>query len=174
MRVFDYLKKLTKKEPTYKKISTIKSENNDNYKELCKQSMEHLKSDKIDSYRCDLFNMARILEKEGSLKDALKQYLYVFYLDTTGISSFEALQMGLTPRPFIAPGVVNRIRIVKNKLKLSDDDFKCLYFDCPLESILQNAIFSYSESYDLLLKCLDGKIDETDTIIKKALKRYKH
>lgn len=150
-------------------ISNTKTGNNDRYKDLSKRSQEHLRTGEIGFYRNDLFDLARILEKEENLLDALKQYMYVFYLDTTGISNLSALRSGSKPRPMIAPGVVNRIRITRNKLNLSDEDFKNLYFECPTESILPNTIFSYAESYDLLSICLSKGVDFADNIVRKHL-----
>lgn len=155
------------------KISTDKRDNDAYFRELNRNSMKHLQAGEIGFYRCELFNMARILEKEDNLLDALKQYMYVFYLDTTGINSFAALRMGLKPKPIVAPGVINRIRIIQNKLNLTDEDFKKLYFECPNESILPNAVFSYSDSYDLLIKSLNDGLCEADMIIEKVLKKYK-
>ena len=147
------------------------TDNNERFRILSKSSMEYLRTGEIDFYRNDLFDMARILEKEGKLTDALKQYLYVFYLDTTGISSLEALRLGYKPKPMIAPGILNRIRIVRNKLKLTDAELKDLYFTCPTESIFPDAVFTYQESYELLEECFKEN-GTPDAMMQKAIKRY--
>lgn len=149
------------------------SDNNLKFKQFSESSRKHLQSGEIGFYRNDLFGMASILENEGKLKNALFQYLYVFYLDCIGISSLEALKMGLTPQPCIAPGVVRRIHIIKNKLQLSEAELKNLFFSIPPESIMPNAIFSIQDIYNLLLLSLDGKNIDTNKIIQERKKSYK-
>ena len=160
-----------KKSPKKKGISSIPAGNNESFRQLGELSRQNLQAGEIGFYRCNLFDMANILEKEGRLKDALREYLYVFYLDCTGINSLGAMQMGFTPHPMVAPGVVRRIRVVKKKLPFSDDELKEMYFSIPSESIMSDTIFSFQEIYNLLLLCLDGKIDKVNAIIKKREKK---
>lgn len=161
------------KESKEKSISSVPADNNESFRQLSELSRQNLQAGKIGFYRCNLFDMANILEKEGRLKDALREYLYVFYLDCTGINSLDAMQMGFTPHPMIAPGVVRRIRVVKKKLPFSDEELKEMYFSIPSESKMLNTIFSFQEIYNLLTLCLDGKIDEVNAIIEKHEKKHK-
>ena len=165
------------KTQSVQKITSNPKDNNARFSELSKTSAKHMRQGKIGLYRCDLFSMAQIIEKEGKLKNALKQYLYVFYLDSTGIDDLAAIEMIkdgiLKPRPIVAPAVIKRIRIIKNKLELSDVDFKDLYFLCPEESIMPYAVFSYADSFDLLLTCLNDGADACEEVIRKAVKNYK-
>lgn len=167
----DYEKHKSEYEERRKKA---KSEDNDTkFKRLSKSAEKNLLAGEIGFYRNDLFSIANILEKEGKLTDSLKQYLYIFYLDCTGISSLAAIHMGLTPNPSIIPGVANRIRILKKKLQISEDDLKQLYFSVPQDSIIPDTIFSFSEIYELLILWLNEKKDKANETIAKRVKKQK-
>lgn len=143
-----------------------KLENDIKFQQLSQKVQEHLQNGEIGFYRNDLFAIAEILKHENRLNAALESYMYVFYLDTTGISSLSGLRKGQKARPSVAPGVVNRIDTIRKKLSLSDEELKNRYFSCPLDSIFPNALFSYEESYEMLVMCMAKDYESVDALIK--------
>ncbi len=141
--------------PSKKKSAHSKMENDIEYQKLGKEIQKHLQSGELGLYRNDLFASAEMLKRENKLMAALDSYMYVFYLDLIGISSLKSFRMGLKPHPSVAPGVVKRIDSIRKKLNLSDEELKEKYFECPRESIVPNSLFSYEETFKLLIICLN-------------------
>lgn len=106
---------------------------------LNKQLMEHAKNGDWGLYRNARFQMAEILRGEMKLKDALRTYLEVCYLDlngpnnTGGMNDPELLKEfpPFDPRcdSFLAPGVIDLIKRIVLKLKLSEDEVRQIYID---------------------------------------------
>jgi predicted RNA-binding Zn-ribbon protein involved in translation (DUF1610 family) len=106
---------------------------------LNKQLLEHARKGDWGLYRNDRFEMAEILRQEMKLREALRTYLEVCYLDLNGpnnrggMTDPELLRRfpPFTPdeSAFLAPGVVDRIRQVIRKLKLTEKEIKDLFFE---------------------------------------------
>ncbi len=104
---------------------------------LNKQLMEHAKNGDWGLYRNARFQMAEILRSEMKLKDALRTYLEVCYLDlngpnnTGGMNDPELLKEFPPFDPnrdsFLAPGVIDLIKRIVLKLELSKDEIKQIF-----------------------------------------------
>lgn len=92
-------------------------------------------------YRNARFQMAEILNKEDKLKDALRMYLGVCYLDLNGASNMPTDENGnviddteffkpFDPEmKFLAPGVIDRIQRVIKKLEITKEEVKEIFMD---------------------------------------------
>ncbi len=106
---------------------------------LNKQLIEHAKNGDWGLYRNARFQMAEILRGEMKLKDALRTYLEVCYLDlngpsnTGGMNAPELLKEFPPFDPnrdsFLAPGVIDLIKRIVLKLNLSKDEVKQIYIE---------------------------------------------
>lgn len=102
---------------------------------LNKQLMEHAQNGDWGLYRNTKFQMAEILRGEMKLKDALRTYLEVCYLDlngpnnTGGVNDPELLKEFPPFDPtkgnsFLAPGVIERIKRILKKLEMDKEKMK--------------------------------------------------
>jgi hypothetical protein len=85
--------------------------------------------------------MAEILSKENKLKDALRMYLGVCYLDLNGASNMLTDENGnvindteyfkpFDPElKFLAPGVIDRIQKIIKNLEIEKEEVQEIYFD---------------------------------------------
>jgi len=106
---------------------------------LNKQLTEHAKNGDWGLYRNARFQMAEILRGEMKLKEALRTYLEVCYLDlngpsnTGGMNDPELLKEFPPFDPnrdsFLAPGVIDLIKRIVLKLKLSKDEVKQIFLE---------------------------------------------
>jgi len=92
-------------------------------------------------YRNARFQMAEILNKENKLKDALRMYLGVCYLDLNGASNMPTDEDGnaindteffkpFDPElKFLAPGVIDRIQKIIKKLDIAKEEVKEIFLD---------------------------------------------
>lgn len=106
---------------------------------LNKQLIEHAKNGDWGLYRNARFQMAEILRGEMKLKDALRTYLEVCYLDlsgpnnTGGMNDPELLKEFPPFNPkdfsFLAPGVIDLIKRIVLKLKLNKDEIKQIFVE---------------------------------------------
>lgn len=106
---------------------------------LNKQLIAHTKNGDWGLYRNARFQMAEILRGEMKLKDALRTYLEVCYLDlngpnnTGGMNDPELLKEFPPFDPnrdsFLALGVIDLIKRIVLKLKLSQDEIKQIYIE---------------------------------------------
>ena len=92
-------------------------------------------------YRNARFQMAEILSKENKLKDALRMYLGVCYLDLNGASNMPTDENGNVindteyfkpfdfETKFLAPGVIDRIKKIVKNLELSREKVQEIYLD---------------------------------------------
>lgn len=97
--------------------------------------LNHAKSGQWGLYRNTRFQMAEILKKENKLKDALRTYLEVCYLDLNGPSNTGGrndpeLLKEFPPfdpseeNSFLAPGVIDRIQRIVKKLDAKKGDVR--------------------------------------------------
>lgn len=106
---------------------------------LNKQLIEYAKKGDWGLYRNARFQMAEILRGEMKLKDALRTYLEVCYLDlngpnnTGGMNDPELLKEFPPFNPkdfsFLAPGVIDLIKRIVLKLKLNKDEIKQIFVE---------------------------------------------
>jgi len=106
---------------------------------LNKQLIEHAKNGDWGLYRNARFQMAEILRGEMKLKDALRTYLEVCYIDlngpnnTGGMNDPELLKEFPPFNPkdfsFLAPGVIDLIKRIVLKLKLDKDEIKQIFVE---------------------------------------------
>jgi DNA-directed RNA polymerase subunit RPC12/RpoP len=106
---------------------------------LNKQLMEHAKNGDWGLYRNARFQMGEILRGEMKLKDALRAYLEVCYLDlngpnnTGGMNDPELLKEFPPFDPnrdsFLAPGVIDLIKRIVLKSKLNKDEIKKIFIE---------------------------------------------
>jgi len=106
---------------------------------LNKQLMEYAKNGDWGLYRNAKFQMAEILRGEMKLKDALRTYLEVCYLDlngpsnTGGMKDAELLKEFPPFDPnrdsFLAPGVIDLIKRIVLKLNLTKDEIKKIFVE---------------------------------------------
>ena len=104
---------------------------------LNKQIIESAKNSNWGLYRNAKFQMGEILRNEMKPKEALKYYFEVCYLDLNGprnivseqFPSFDADSLG-----FLAPGVVDRINKIVQKMNLSKDEIKHIFIESNLRS----------------------------------------
>lgn len=90
-------------------------------------------------YRNTRFEMGELLSREGKDKQALETYLWVCYLDLNGPNNNESIKDDpelLKEYPhfskevaFLAPGVIQRILSLTEKLKLSPNDVRKLFIE---------------------------------------------
>jgi predicted RNA-binding Zn-ribbon protein involved in translation (DUF1610 family) len=92
-------------------------------------------------YRNVRFQMAEILNKENKLKDALRMYLGVCYLDLNGASNMPTDEYGnIIEDPeffkpfdpelkFFAPGVIDRIQQILKKLEIRRAEVRTIFVD---------------------------------------------
>jgi DNA-directed RNA polymerase subunit RPC12/RpoP len=106
---------------------------------LNKQLIEHAKNGDWGLYRNARFQMAEILRGEMKLKDALRTYLEVCYIDLNGpnntgeMNDPELLKEFPPFNPkdfsFLAPGVIDLIKRIMLKLKLDKDKIKQIFIE---------------------------------------------
>ncbi|HDH28098.1 MAG TPA: hypothetical protein ENH13_03090 [Euryarchaeota archaeon] len=106
---------------------------------LNKQLITHAQDSDWGLYRNTRFEMAEILRKEIKLKNALQTYLEVCYLDLNGpnnrggMNDPELLKEFPPFDPknsaFLAPGVVDRVKRIIEKLKLGRDEVKQMFVE---------------------------------------------
>jgi predicted RNA-binding Zn-ribbon protein involved in translation (DUF1610 family) len=115
------------------------SENDVRWGLLNKQLIEHSQNGNWGLYRNARFQMAEILRGEMKLNEALRTYLEVCYLDlngprnTGGMSDPDLLKEFPPFDPnrnlFLAPGVIDRIKRIVQKLKLSKDEVRQIFLE---------------------------------------------
>lgn len=115
------------------------SDNDVRWSLLNKQLMEHAKNGDWGLYRNARFQMAEILRGEMKLKDALRIYFEVYYLDlngssnTGGIKDTELLKEFPPFDPhrdsFLAPGVIDLIKRIVIKLNLNKEEIKQIFIE---------------------------------------------
>lgn len=131
-----------KKEALRKKFGGKESSDHDvQWGLLNEDLLNYAKSGQWVSYRSAIFQMAEILRKEKRLKEALRMYLGVCYLDLNGATNMMTNESGsIISDPefnkpfdsglaFLAPGVIDRIKKIIEKLELSKEEVKEIYFD---------------------------------------------
>lgn len=106
---------------------------------LNKQLMEHAKNGDWGLYRNARFQMAEILRGEMKLKDALRTYLEVCYLDLNGVRNVGGMNdpeilkefPPFDPKEsaFLAPGVIDLIKRIVLKLNLSKEEIKQIFVE---------------------------------------------
>ncbi|OGE30545.1 hypothetical protein A2631_00030 [Candidatus Daviesbacteria bacterium RIFCSPHIGHO2_01_FULL_44_29] len=104
-----------------------------------KQLIEHAKNGDWGLYRNVRFQMAEILRGEMKLKDALRTYLEVCYLDLNGPNNTGGMNNPELLKEFppfdpnrdssLAPGVIDLIKRIVLKLNLSKDEVKQIYIE---------------------------------------------
>lgn len=166
------------------KISNKKSDNNERWQSENEEYIKSLKKGELGFARNHLFNMASIREHEGDLIPALLLYFNVCYWDLSGFDSIDTYQMGLgdgfksiKPRPFLAPGVISRISIVRRKLNLSDAELKEKIMSKNLSDSVPVHLFSQDVCANLVIKSLSEGVDsiqkQLNASTQKFLKNYK-
>ncbi len=111
---------------------------------LNKQIIENAKNGDWGLYRNTRFQMAEILRGEMKLKDALRTYLEVCYLDLNGVRNVGGMNdpellkefPPFDPKEsaFLAPGVIDLIKRIVLKLKLNKDEIKQIFLEHNLRS----------------------------------------
>jgi len=106
---------------------------------LNKQLIEHAKNGDWGLYRNARFQMAEILRGEMKLKDALRTYLEVCYLDLNGPNNTGEMRdpdllkefppFDPNRDSFLAPGVLDLVKRIVLKLKLSRDEIKQIFLE---------------------------------------------
>src|SRR3989344_380016 len=106
---------------------------------LNRQLIENAKNGDWGLYRNTRFQMAEILRGEMKLKDALKTYLEVCYLDLNGPNNTGGMNNPELLKEFppfdpnrdssLAPGVIDLIKRIVLKLNLSKDEVKQIYIE---------------------------------------------
>ncbi len=136
-RKFNDRKKLLKKKFGGKEPS----ENDVQWSLLNEGLLENAKNKQWGLYRNIRFQMAEILRKENKLKDALRMYLGVCYLDLNGATNMPTDENGGVIcdtkyfKPFdpelksLAPGVIDRIQKIVKKLELEKQEIEGIYID---------------------------------------------
>ncbi|MDP2650663.1 MAG: hypothetical protein Q8P04_01035 [bacterium] len=108
------------------------SDNDVEWGVLNDQLMEYAESGDWDLYRNVRFNMAEVLRKEAKLKDALKVYLEVCYLDLNGPGNIKVLG-GPAFQAKLSTGVDHQVVIliekIMKKLNLSKDDVGKIFIE---------------------------------------------
>lgn len=115
------------------------SDNDTRWSLLGKQRLMHAQSGSWGLYRNATFQMAEILRGEMKLKEALRIYLEVCYLDlngpnnTGGMNDLELLKEFPSFDPnrdsFLAPGVIDLIKRIALKLNLSKDEIRQIFIE---------------------------------------------
>lgn len=115
------------------------SDNDVRWDLLNKQLMEHAKNGDWGLYRNARRQMAGILRREMKLKDALRTYLEVCYLDLNGPSNtggitYPELLKEFPPfdpkeRAFLAPGVIDLIKRIVLKLNLNKNEIEQIFIE---------------------------------------------
>lgn len=105
---------------------------------LNKQIIENAKNGDWGLYRNTRFQMAEILRGEMKLKDALRTYLEVCYLDLNGgrniggMNDPELLKEfpPFDPKEaFLAPGIIDLIQMIMRKLNMASEDVKQIFIE---------------------------------------------
>ena len=106
---------------------------------LNKQIIENAKNGDWGLYRNTRFQMAEILRGEMKLKDALRTYLEVCYLDLNGVRNVGGMNdpellkefPPFDPKEsaFLAPGVIDLIKRIVLKLNSSKDEVKQIFIE---------------------------------------------
>lgn len=88
-------------------------------------------------YRNIRFEMAEFLKREGKLQNSLETYLEVLYLDQNGPENRESIKdnpdllrefpMFDSNTAFIAPGIVDQVRIFAKKLEMTLVEIKQIF-----------------------------------------------
>jgi hypothetical protein len=100
--------------------------------------MEHLKNGEMGLYRNVKLDMAQILKKEGKLKEALKAYLGICYLDLNGPindvvkdEQGNIIEINLFNPDFgdLAPGIIKEIKRIVEQEGLEKNKVKEIYFE---------------------------------------------
>lgn len=100
--------------------------------------MEHLKNGEMGLYRNVKLDMAQTLKKEGKLKEALKTYLGICYLDLNGPMNDvvkdeqgNIIEVNLFNPDFgdLVPGIVKEIKRIVEKEGLEKNKIKEIYFE---------------------------------------------
>lgn len=104
-----------------------------------RQLLEHMRKGDWGLYRNTRFNMAEILRGELKLKDALKTYFEVCYLDLNGVRNLGGVydpellkdfpQFDPKNLGFLAPGIVSLIEMIIKKLKISEEESKSFFIE---------------------------------------------
>ncbi len=106
---------------------------------LNKQLIEHAKNGDWGLYRNARFQMAEILRGKMKLKDALRTYLEVCYLDLNGVRNVDGMNdpeilkefPPFDPKEsaFLAPGVIDLIKRIVLKLNLSKEEIEQIFVE---------------------------------------------
>jgi DNA-directed RNA polymerase subunit RPC12/RpoP len=106
---------------------------------LNKQLLEHIKNGDWGLYRNAKFKMAEILRGEMRLKEALRTYFEVYYLDLNGpnnlggITDPEILKEFPAFNPedfgFLAPGISELIALLAKRLNLNKEELKKIFIE---------------------------------------------
>jgi hypothetical protein len=107
--------------------------------------------------------MADFLVRRWKLADALTLYLHVCALDLNGPQNLDSLSQDLPPfdpaTAFLAPAVVDHVRVIAKKLKLSMDDVRALFVRF---SSAKGYPVTPRKSVEVLILALENKIDLND------------
>ncbi len=133
---------------------------------LHEESVNYLKNKQYGSYSSCLSNISSIYERNmKELEISLKGYLKVCYLDLNGAENItlnvkkEDEWLFCDEKPFnlefkfLAPGIIDRIRIIMKKLKINKKNLRNIYLNVN-DEIYKNlkAPLSPSETIDEFLK----------------------
>lgn len=113
------------------------TESDKKWREFNQSLMQEAQKMNWGLYRNIRFEMAESLKKENKLQNALETYLEVLYLDQNGPNNRESIKNDtqlLREFPpfdpssvFIAPGIVDRVRILEKKLKITLNEIREIF-----------------------------------------------
>jgi hypothetical protein len=116
------------------------SENDIQWNLLNEDLLENVKKEQWGLYRNTRLQMAKILSKENRLKDALGIYLDICYLDLNGVTNMpldengnvvysEYLKPFNSEFKFLAPGIIEIIKKVVQKLGIEREEIREMYLN---------------------------------------------
>lgn len=142
--------------PASMAISDKPSENNELWQYYSNCFAAYCRYGQMGKARCVRYDQARIREKEGAIQDAISLYFFVFSTDLWGYSELSEMKNGMKPSPIMAPAVVNRIRICRNKIKWSDDDLKNFLIEkYDKQTEYPNAKYDYTKRIEILIEAMN-------------------
>lgn len=121
-----------------KRFGGVEPSNNDvRWGILNKNLIKNAQNGDWGSYRCTRFEMGEVLRNEMKFKISLKTYLEVCYLDLSGANNMSGIDPEFrdefpafdSEMAFLAPGVVDLIRMLEKRLLLGKEELKNIFIE---------------------------------------------
>ncbi len=146
------------------------------WKNITKQSQEHMKNGRIGLYACDLYSFSEIDRKEKRYNDQIKKLMisaYIHLSEAESISAFHQYgkDVGI-PAPTLPPAVIRATNTAIKRLNWSMQDYRDAFMNTIETTMVPVHLFSTKDCLDIICLYLDGSSDKAERKIRSEVKKY--